>query len=331
MTTAQERPGIEVAPTPTVKVGLVLAPQADPADTVLIARQAELQGFDYLACGEHVLFHGPTTNAFVSLAAAAAVTERLRLLTAVTLAPLYPAALLAKMATVLDRVSAGRFELGVGVGGEFPPEYAACGIPLKERGARTDEFLQLFRSLVSVGELPFRGRFASSEGRHLEPAPMQPGGPPIWIGGRGPAARRRAGHYGRHWLPYMVSPGQLKAGLAEARRVAESLGRSPGALSGALFAWSAVGRDPVRARRSALKTLRAVYRQDFASMLDRYVPAGDPAQVTERLVEYVGAGASTVVVSPACSQHELPEMTACFAEEVLPELRRMTPPAPSES
>jgi probable F420-dependent oxidoreductase len=308
----------------------MLTPQADPADTVSIARQAEAQGFDYLACGEHVLFHGPTTNAFVSLAAAAAVTERLRLLSAVTLVPLYPAALLAKMATTLDRVCAGRFDLGVGVGGEFPPEYAACGIPLEERGARTDEFLQLFRALVGDGEVSFRGRFASSEGRRLEPDPIQPGGPPIWIGGRSPAARRRAGRYGHHWLPYMVSPDQLEAGLREARAAAESLGRLPGELSGALFAWSAVGTDPSRARRTALETLRAVYRQDFDAKLDRYVPAGNPAQVTERLAEYVGAGASTVVVSPACGEEELPAMTASFAEEVLPELRRMTPPAAGE-
>lgn len=63
-----------------MKVGLMLPPQADPAETVAAAKEAERRGFDYVACGEHVFFHGPTPNAFVSLAAAAGATERIRLL-----------------------------------------------------------------------------------------------------------------------------------------------------------------------------------------------------------------------------------------------------------
>ena len=95
----------------------MLGTTGDPGDITGEARHAERLGFDLAAAGEHVFFHGPVGNAFVTLAAAAAVTERIRLLSAVTLLPVYPMVLAAKMAATLDLVSHGRFELGVGVGG----------------------------------------------------------------------------------------------------------------------------------------------------------------------------------------------------------------------
>jgi len=75
-------------------------------------------GFGLVSSGEHVFFHGPTSNAFLTLAAAAAATERVRLVSTLTVLPLYPMALVAKLAATLDQLSGGRFELGVGVGGD---------------------------------------------------------------------------------------------------------------------------------------------------------------------------------------------------------------------
>ena len=87
------------------------------------ARAAEMAGDDGLAAGEHLFFHGPQPNGFVALAAAAGATERIGLLTSLTVLPPYPAALAVKLATTLDQVSGGRFDMGVGVGGEYPPEF----------------------------------------------------------------------------------------------------------------------------------------------------------------------------------------------------------------
>jgi len=98
----------------------MLPPQLDPGRVVPLARRAEELGYDILARGEHVFFHVPTPNAFVALAAAAGATARIRLLSAATVLPVYPAPLAAKMVATLDGVSGGRFELGVGVGGEYP-------------------------------------------------------------------------------------------------------------------------------------------------------------------------------------------------------------------
>ena len=100
----------------------------DNPDTVVAdARQAEQLGFDLLGCGEHLFFHGPTPHGLTMLSAAAAVTSRIRLVSSITLLPLYPPALVAKMAATVDRISEGRLELGLGSGGEYPPEFAAAG------------------------------------------------------------------------------------------------------------------------------------------------------------------------------------------------------------
>ena len=77
-----------------------------------LAKQIEDLGYDFLGCGEHVSFHGETANGLVSLSVAAGATERIRLMSAITLVPLYPAALLAKMGAALDVASNGRFTLG---------------------------------------------------------------------------------------------------------------------------------------------------------------------------------------------------------------------------
>ncbi|MDH3645009.1 MAG: LLM class flavin-dependent oxidoreductase, partial [Gammaproteobacteria bacterium] len=81
-------------------------------DVAANAREAEALGYDFLSTGEHVFFYGPTGNGLISLAAAAGATETIRLMSTITLVPLYPAALLAKLVASLDVVSKGRFNLG---------------------------------------------------------------------------------------------------------------------------------------------------------------------------------------------------------------------------
>jgi probable F420-dependent oxidoreductase len=303
------------------RVGLMLAPQGDPAEIPDAARRAEEVGFDFLACGEHVFFHSPTSNAFVALAAAAGATSRLRLLSALTVLPLYPAALAAKMATTLDRVSAGRFELGVGVGGEYPAEFDACGVPVNQRGARADEALEVLTRLFAGERLTFHGRSVTVSDQVLDPLPLQRPRPPLWIGGRKEASTRRAGRFGDVWVPYMCTPEQLSAGLARVAEAAAGHGRSRSAVEGAAFCWAGVGRDPAAARRIAVETLGGVYSQDFDPIADRYVPTGTPAQVADRLGEYVDAGARSLVLVPACPDADRAAMVEVFAAEVLPALR----------
>src|SRR6185295_15937044 len=164
-------------------------------------------------------------------------TSEIRLLSSLTVLPLYPAALAAKLATTLDQVSNGRFDLGVGIGGEHPPEFVAAGAQVADRGARADEGLALLKALWSGQAVDFDGRFSRVPGLALAPGPVQPGGPPIWLGGRRTAAIRRAGRHADVWMPYMYTPEQLASSLVEVRRAAEEAGRDPSAVRGAVFCW----------------------------------------------------------------------------------------------
>lgn len=91
------------------------------------ARYAEELGYDYLCSGEHMMFHGPITNSLISLSVAAGATSRIKLMSSIVLLPLYNPMVLAKMTSVLDVVSNGRYHLGVGIGGEFPRSSRLAG------------------------------------------------------------------------------------------------------------------------------------------------------------------------------------------------------------
>jgi probable F420-dependent oxidoreductase len=300
---------------------VVLTLGFDQRQVVAEAQAAEASGYDGIATGEHLFFHGPHPNGFVALAAAAGATSRIRLLSSLTVLPLYPAALAAKLATTLDQVSNGRFDMGVGVGGEYPPEFEAAGVDVRQRGARTDEALALMRSLWRDEAVDFTGRFTRVPGLGLSPGPVQPGGPPIWLGGRRPAAIRRAALFGDVWMPYMYSPEQLAGSLAEVRAAAEAAGRDPAAIRGAVFCWGGVDADAGRSRHEVVEGVSAVYRQDFGPLADRYLLHGDPGRVAGRVREYADAGADTLVFSPVGSGERRREIVDLFTSDVLPHLR----------
>jgi probable F420-dependent oxidoreductase len=307
-----------------IRIGLMFPPYCDPVQAGPRARDAELAGFDFFACGEHVFFHGPVPNAFVTLAAAAGATERIRLLSALTVLPMYPVALAAKLIATLDRVSGGRFDLGVGVGGEYPPEFEAIGIPVAERGKRTDEALELLEKLFAGEQVTFAGQFTTLAGQQLDPPPVQQPRPPVWVGGRRSAAMRRAARYGDVWLPYLVTPAQLTESLSRVREFAVQQGRAESAVQGAVYCWSAVDSDANRARRTATETVSSIYRQDFTPFTDSYLVAGSPAQVAERLAEFVAAGVTSVVFAPACPEDQLHKVFDTFVTDVMPTLRSLS-------
>jgi probable F420-dependent oxidoreductase len=286
------------------------------------ARRIEEMGYDVLTCGEHVSFHTPVTNAFVTLACAAGATERIRLMSSVALLPLYPAALAAKLGAALDVASGGRFDFGVGVGGEIPKEFEACGVPVKERGPRTNEALEVIRRLWTEEAVTHEGRFNTLNDVRIEPAPVQSPHPPIWVAGRQKGAARRAGRYADGWMPYMFTPEQFAESLAEVRSFAEEAGRDPAAIRAAIFIWMSVDADGDAARQQAIDHLSRNYNQDFTRLAPKYALSGSPEDCRARLREYLDAGADMAVVAPAREGDAAAE--AClrtFAEEVAPAFR----------
>jgi len=154
------------------------------------ARTAEQAGFSSLAALGRLVYD--SYDGLVALSAAAAVTARVRLVTAILLSPLHGnGAVLAKQAASLDRLSGGRLVLGLAAGSR-PDDFKAADVPMKGRGAFLERQVAEARA-VWAGE---RRGFAGGIG----PAPVQPGGPPIMLGGHSPRAIDRAARLADSWI-----------------------------------------------------------------------------------------------------------------------------------
>jgi probable F420-dependent oxidoreductase len=285
------------------------------------ARRAEDLGFDFLGCGEHVMFHGPVSNTFISLSVAAGVTKRIKLLSSVVLLPLYPAAIVAKMGAALDVASGGRYNFGVGIGGEFPKEFEACGVPVNQRGARTNEALAVISKLWAEKNVTFEGKFTKLNGVTIEPAPLQKPRPPIWVAGRKEPAMRRTARYADGWIPYMYTPQQLHESIETIYRCGKEYGRDMSTFTPGLFIFASVHPNGDEARRMCAEKLGKQYNQDFSKLVAKYALAGTPEECQKRLKEYLDAGAKMVILPSACRPEHNDENLRLLAKEVIPAFR----------
>src|SRR5438132_8552163 len=121
-------------------------------------------GYDSLWVGDHLAFAVAILDPLLQLAQAAVVSRRLKLGCNVYLLPLRHPVPVAKQVATLDHLSEGRLIFGVGIGGEFPREYEACGVPVNERGARLSEAIPLLRALLAGDTVEHKGRRYSSFG-----------------------------------------------------------------------------------------------------------------------------------------------------------------------
>jgi len=237
------------------------------------------------------------------------------------LVPLYPAALLAKLGAALDVASNGRFMMGVGVGGEFPNEFEACGVPVKQRGARTDEALEVLHRTWTATDVTFHGRYTTLNHFSLKPLPIQKPRPPIWVSGRKEAAMRRAARHADGWLPYMYTPEQLAASLNTIEREATAGGRPPGSVTPGIFVFTAVHEDDARGKQMVIDKLSVQYAQDFSKIAGRYTVAGSPDNCRARLREYIDAGARFIFLSSACPDDYIERNLEMIADTLVKPLR----------
>ncbi len=156
----------------------------------------------------------------------AARSSTLRLGTAVVVASQHSAAILAKRAATLDALSGGRLLLGVGLGWQ-KEEYAAIGVPFRDRGRRLDETIEAMRALWGPGAASYQGRYVQFTRVHSDPKPAQTAGIPIHIGGSSDFAARRAGRLGNGFYPFVISPEDLALRMETLRTAAREAGRDP--------------------------------------------------------------------------------------------------------
>ncbi|MEN3264055.1 TIGR03619 family F420-dependent LLM class oxidoreductase [Pseudonocardia sp.] len=215
--------------------GLNAKAAVSPAVTARLARLAEELGYRSWWVGEHVVVPSPRTPAtpidprdpmldpLVHLAYVAALTSQIELGTAVIILPQRNPVVLAKQAASLDVLSGGRLLLGVGAG-YLEPEMTAVGVPMADRGARTDEYLDAMTELWSSPAPAYKGRFVGFADVDAHPRPERPGGPRIVVGGRSRAAYRRAVTRG-HGFFGTGSVEDLAGDIAGLRRTAAEVER----------------------------------------------------------------------------------------------------------
>jgi probable F420-dependent oxidoreductase len=187
----------------------------EPHHIAEFAQRAEALGYDRLVSGEHVQDGNPPIPRILSLpllAAAAAATKRIRVMSGIVIAPLYHPVMLAKLVATVDRIANGRLDFGIGLSGQRGTriEYDILNVPVETRGRRANEMLPLLRRLWSEEHVTHQGEFYRFEDATLSPQPLQKPGPPIWVAGRSDAAMKRAGTLGDGWYPYLFTVRRLK-------------------------------------------------------------------------------------------------------------------------
>lgn len=266
----------------------------DPWPYLDVVRAVEDHNFDAGWVGDHLAFHPPIIEATTALTAAAAVTDRMKLGFAVLLGAMREPVWLAKALTSIDQLAPGRLIVGMGAGGEHPPEWRAAGAELAGRGARLDELLSILPDLLTGHAVDHDGPHLTVETPALDPAMRM--APPIVIGGRSDAALRRAARFADGWLGVWVSPEGFARSVDRLSELAEQAGRPrPEPM---LLAFAAIGDNEAECARDAARLYRGQYNLPY-EQVERWTLTGSVAQVADRLADYRAAGAQSIAIIPA--------------------------------
>lgn len=206
-----------------------------------MARTAEAVGLDGIWVGDHLLYDLPDGTVrgphevWTTLAALAAVTERVVLGPLVASVGFHEPAMLAKLAASVDNVSRGRLVVGLGAGWN-EREYRAFGFPFDQRVARFEEAFGIIRRLLAGETVTHEGRFHSVDRCVIDPPPVRDGGPPLMVGSVGPRMLAITLPHVRAWNVWFSHYGNDAAGLAgvaaDVRHRCEAIGRDPAEVLG---------------------------------------------------------------------------------------------------
>jgi probable F420-dependent oxidoreductase len=231
---------------------------ADPSMLGALAQTAEAVGFDSVWISDHVVVPEHIESAYpysadgrfptlptqpyleplTTLGYLAGITRRVRLGIAVLILPYRHPLLTAKMVATLDTLSAGRIDLGIGVGW-MREEFEALGAPPEvytHRGSASDEQLRIFDTVWTQDVAGYEGKFYRFAPVGVHPRPVQKPGPPIWIGGHTGPALRRVAHHGDGWLPIVrrspadLPPDEFATCMDTIHTEAQRVGRDPARL-----------------------------------------------------------------------------------------------------
>jgi probable F420-dependent oxidoreductase len=271
----------------------IMSGRPETGPLLAMAERAEAAGFDSVWIGDSITAR-PRHEPLTLLAALAARTRRVSLGTAVLLPALRNPVVLAHVVGTLDRIAEDRMILGVGIATDMPAirrEFAAAGVPFERRVGRFLETLAICRALWTRDGVSFAGKHFSLEDVTVEPKPQRPGGPPIWIGGSGPAALREAPRFDA-WFPTGPSVEFFAEHFPRIQAAARAAGRAPAAVTGAAYVTLALDRDPAAAERRLHDFLESYYAAPARTILARQAAYAGPLDgCVEWLQRWLDAGA----------------------------------------
>lgn len=289
------------------------APLTKPENVVNFAKKCEAMGCQSMWTIDRIAYDN--LEPLTVLAAAAGVTQRIRLGTSVLLGNLRHASHVAKIVSTLDFISNGRVTLGLGFGSR-ESDYKALEIPFEHRGSRAVEQVQLMKRLWSEDSVTFKGKFYNVENLSVGPKPIQKPHPPIWTGGSAEVALKRAGTWadgficGSSAIPEFPSTWEKIAGYARAA------GRDPNRIRKAGLTFMAIHDDQSKAVRAVEDYVMRYYGRLRADVANTSL-VGSPAAVTERIGAFLSKGLDTLIIGVADPD---PRQLDLFGEKVVPQL-----------
>ncbi|MGI9478540.1 MAG: LLM class F420-dependent oxidoreductase [Hyphomicrobiaceae bacterium] len=295
-----------------------------------VARLGEKLDFDFLSVSDHVVVpsqigstypyseggkwetatpDGFSLEQLTTLAFLAGCTEKLQLVTSVTVVPHRPALLTAKILATADQLSNGRIIFGVGAGWLREEFEALQTDPYDARGKVTDEYITAFKELWSNAEPSFKGEFVNFDSILFAPKPANGKSIPIWVGGESNPALRRTAKLGDAWYPgsrnpkhRLDTPDRLADGITKMRAMAEKHGRDPATVDIAYVVLSPLEWE-------------AQPGQDTP----RRIMTGTPEQIAADMRAFKALGLTHFNTSfPASSLSEMTDAMQKFAEDVVP-------------
>jgi probable F420-dependent oxidoreductase len=279
-----------------------------------VVRRAEARGLDSVWVTDHVIvprdavliYRDHMLDPLAVLPWLAGVTERITLGTSVVILPYRTPIPVAKLLASVDVLSGGRLIVGVAIGW-LEAEFAALGVPFRERVSRSEEAIELMRALWTQEHPEVETRRHRLHGLRASPLPLQKPRPPIWIGGGSDGALRRVARLGDGWHATGMAPEAFQQGMDMVRRY-----------------WTEAKRDgePVGSLRVGV-FIDGVHRPavDMAFLRGRYAIAGSVAAVTDELRRFRALGCAHVALEVSYSVYPaILETIDLLAEEVKPAL-----------
>lgn len=312
-------------------------------ETVEQVQLAEALGFDAALMTEHhVVETGYFPAPFVTCAALAMATSRIRIGTGVLLLPLYDPLHVAEHAAMLDIVSNGRFIMGVGYGYR-QEEFDAFGIPLDERAARLTEGIQALRALWTEGVTNFEGKYYQYRNVTQRPLPVQKPHPPIWLASKAEGAVRQAARIADAWFADPVTPfSVLKQRLAAYKETSAKVGKPTSGFDFPVFREAYVAATDDQAWAEAKEGVLFIYKEylEWGHLLDedgrpvppdapnalellrkRFIIGSPETCIRQALRVKEELGATNVVLRmkfPEISQDKILNSIRLWGEQVLP-------------